>query len=252
MKTATKRYSYKSALLLLAILAYAAILASAASGMEPLITIMEPKDGAEVAAGDIIVLVQVQNFSLVNKLGEPNVAGEGHIHYFIDVAAPTAEGIPAITAPGTYAPTPNTTFTWTNVTAGIHNLSVELVNNEHTPLVPAVVAMVNITAKAAQENMSAENVTIDLIARNIAFNTKSIIVPAGAHVTVNFDDQDANVAHNFAVYESPAAQETIFKGALITGPEKTIYTFDAPKDPGTYYFQCDPHSRIMNGQFIVQ
>ena len=87
-------------MLMLSILACVAVPANAASDMGPQITIMEPKDGSEVAAGDINVSVQVQNLSLVNKLGKPNVAGEGHIHYFMDVAAPTAEGKPAITAPG--------------------------------------------------------------------------------------------------------------------------------------------------------
>ncbi|MDQ4076493.1 MAG: hypothetical protein M3220_09635 [Chloroflexota bacterium] len=37
------------------------------------------------------------------------------------------------------------------------------------------------------------------------------------------------------------------------GPEETItYEFDAPSEPGTYYFQCDVHPTTMTGDFIVE
>lgn len=219
----------------------------------PQINIIEPKNGSEIAAGNVTVSVDVMNFNLANKLGMANVAGEGHIHYFVDAAAPIAQGKPAITKPGTYLPTANTSFTWTNVAAGMHNFSVELVNNDHTPLSPPVVAEVNVTAKGETlKTISVENVTVGLIAKNIAFNTSTITVPAGAHVTVNFDHQDANVPHNFAVYDSASAKTTIFKGDIITGPKMIAYTFDAPTTPGTYFFRCDVHPTAMTGQFIVK
>ena len=96
-----------------------------------------------------------------------------------------------------------------------------------------------------------ENVTIELVAKDFAFNTSTITVPAGSNVTVDFDNQDSNVRHNFAVYDSAAMNETIFKGELISGPKTIAYIFDAPATPGTYHFQCDPHAKVMNGQFIV-
>lgn len=96
-----------------------------------------------------------------------------------------------------------------------------------------------------------ENVTISLVAKDFAFNTSTISVPAGSNITIDFDNQDANVRHNFAVYDSSAMKETIFKGELLTGPKKITYTFEAPKEPGTYRFQCDPHAGMMFGQFIV-
>lgn len=96
-----------------------------------------------------------------------------------------------------------------------------------------------------------ENVTISLVAKDFSFNTSTISVPAGSNVTINFDNQDANVRHNFAVYDSSAMKKTIFKGELLMGPKKITYSFDAPNDPGTYRFQCDPHAGMMFGQFIV-
>jgi len=89
--------------------------------------------------------VAVSNFNLVDKLGQPNVAGEGHIHYFMDVTAPTTPGQPAVTTPGTYVATTATSYTWKNVGGGPHTFAAELVNNNHTPLVPPVVATVSET-----------------------------------------------------------------------------------------------------------
>jgi plastocyanin len=94
-------------------------------------------------------------------------------------------------------------------------------------------------------------VTVDLIAKNIAFDTSTITVPACSAVTVNFDNQDAGIPHNFAVYTNSGATTTIFQGAIITGPKTTTYTFTAPCTPGDYYFRCDVHPSIMYGTFKV-
>jgi hypothetical protein len=118
---------------------------TAPSGM-PTITITSPREGATIPAGNVTVMVNVTGFNLVNMLGAANVAGEGHIHYYMDVPVPETPTKPAITSPGTYAPTANTSFTWMNVKPGMHSFSVQLVNNDHTPLIPLVYNTVNVTA----------------------------------------------------------------------------------------------------------
>jgi len=115
----------------------------------PSITITSPTNGSTIPAGNVTVTVHVDDFSLVDKLGQANVAGEGHIHYFMDVMVPTTPGKPAFTAQGTWAPTINTSYTWTNVMPGTHNFSAELVNNDHTPLNPPQYSMVNVTVTGA-------------------------------------------------------------------------------------------------------
>ncbi len=90
------------------------------------------------------------------------------------------------------------------------------------------------------------------MAENIAFNKSTITVPAGANVTVYFDNQDSGVPHNFALYETAAAEKYIFVGETITEPAKVEYTFTAPSEPGTYFFRCDIHPTQMTGQFVVQ
>ena len=95
------------------------------------------------------------------------------------------------------------------------------------------------------------SVTVEIAAENMAFDTSTITVPAGAEVTMNFENRDDGIPHNVAVYTDPSAAKEIFVGDIITGPERATYTFTAPETPGTYFFRCDVHPS-MNGAFVVQ
>jgi plastocyanin len=202
--------------------------------------------------------VQVTNFNIVDKQGQSNAAGEGHLHFYLDVDAPTTPGQPAIPTSGVWAHVASNSFTFTNVAAGMHNISVELVNNNHTPLDPPVVAMtmINVAAPASETPpappapATGQTVTINLLAQNIAFNMKTITVPAGANVIMNFDNKDS-VPHNFSLFTDSTAQTVLFQGQIISATT-TIYKFTAPTKPGTYFFRCDVHPSSMTGSFIVQ
>ncbi|HEX7475422.1 MAG TPA: PQQ-binding-like beta-propeller repeat protein [Dehalococcoidales bacterium] len=128
---------------------------------------ISPKDGATVTSGNVTVSAQVFNFNIVDKLGQAAAAGEGHLHFFMDVDAPTTQGQPAVTAQGTYAATNATTYTWQNVTPGTHTFSVELANNDHTPLNPPVIAKSTVTVVAPTPAIS------------ITIPANNSIVPAG-------------------------------------------------------------------------
>ena len=208
------------------------------------VTITSPEEGAGFAAGNVTVAVNLTNFTLVEPTGQPNAPGEGHLHYYLDAPIPTNASAPAIPETGGYVISTNTSHTWENVTPGAHNLSVQVVNNDHTPLIPLVFDTVNVT-------VGGNATVVNLTAENIAFDTDTITVPAGANVTVNFNNKDDGIPHNFAVYDSSLRSERIFVGDIVTGPAETNYTFVAPSEPGTYYFQCDVHPS-MNGDFIVE
>jgi plastocyanin len=92
---------------------------------------------------------------------------------------------------------------------------------------------------------------IQLVAENIEFDKRALTAASGGSVTIQFDNKDAGVPHNFALYTDQSASQKIFSGDLSTGPEVVTYTFDAPA-PGTYYFRCDVHPDTMNGSFTVQ
>jgi cytochrome c oxidase subunit II len=96
------------------------------------------------------------------------------------------------------------------------------------------------------------HVMVDLMAQNIMFDKSTITVPAGAEVMINFDNKDAGVPHNFALYTDSSATTLIFRGNIITGPKTITYTFTAPATPGNYFFRCDVHPTMMTGTLVVQ
>jgi hypothetical protein len=99
-----------------------------------------------VDAGNVTVTVEVRNFSLVNGIMRPVTTGEGHIICFKDVTPRTEPGLPAETRPGTFQISYQTSCTWYNVSSDTHTFSVELVNNDNTPLIPPVIDAVDVTA----------------------------------------------------------------------------------------------------------
>lgn len=105
--------------------------------------------------------------------------------------------------------------------------------------------------EATPEDDAGALTTIDLEAENIAFSQDTIQVPPGEQITVEFTNHDS-VPHNFAVYQSEDAQQDIFVGETITGPDQTTtYEFTSPDKPGTYFFRCDVHPEEMTGEVIV-
>lgn len=116
------------------------------TGTGPSVSIVKPAQGSTVAAGAVTVEAYVTGFSVVDKLGQAPVPGEGHVHFYLDqTPLPTTPGQPAITSQGTYHATATLTYAWPDVKAGSHIFSVQLVNNNHTPLQPPVTATVTVT-----------------------------------------------------------------------------------------------------------
>ncbi len=240
----------------------------------PTLMITSPPNGTFVTPGNVTVTAMVGgNFSVVDKQGQASVAGEGHLHFYMDVSPiPSTPGQPAIpTNPSAvWAHVSGTTYTFTNVTPGQHTFAVQLANNDHTPVIPIVTDSVTITATGTPATTTAPTTattttaatttttaaggsatTVALTAQGLAFDKSSITVPAGATVTVNFNNMDAGIGHNFALYTDSSASTMLFRGAIMTGPTTTTYTFTAPSTPGTYFYRCDVHPTTMNGQFIV-
>ena len=114
---------------------------------QPGVEITAPDPG-DTPDGSVTVEVDVSSFDVVDKLGEPAQEGEGHVHFYLDVAQiPTTPGQPAVTAEGTYHAEATTSHTWEDLTPGEHTFSVQLVNNDHTPLDPPVTAQVKVTVE---------------------------------------------------------------------------------------------------------
>ncbi len=87
--------------------------------------------------------------------------------------------------------------------------------------------------------------------RVLGFDTQSLTVPADMPLTVEFDNPDAGVQHNFAIYTSSDLATALFQGEIITGPAKITYQVP-PIPKGTYHFVCDVHPQTMTGTLTSQ
>ena len=87
-----------------------------------------------------------------------------------------------------------------------------------------------------------------VIAKDIAFQTKQLKVPAGAAITVNFKNEDA-VPHNMDFTVDQEGTQTFYKQDPLPGPITSTYQFTAPK-AGTYHYHCDVHPN-MTGMLVV-
>jgi plastocyanin len=110
-----------------------------------------------------------------------------------------------------------------------------------------------VTSSTVPASTPAGSITkmITLTAKNMAFDTSTITVPAGSTVVMSFVNNDANIPHNFALYTDRSATGRIFVGDIVTGVKTVTYSFTAPSAPGNYFFRCDVHPETMTGTFVV-
>jgi len=91
-----------------------------------------------------------------------------------------------------------------------------------------------------------------LSAEGLAFAPTTLTVPAGAPFSLRFSNQDANIAHNVAIFAgADATAPNVFRGDVITGPAEIEYHVD-PLPAGTYFFHCDVHPDTMTGTITVK
>ena len=91
--------------------------------------------------------------------------------------------------------------------------------------------------------------TASISASALTFSTDTLSFPADTPVSLTFDNKDAGVPHNVAIYQDQAYTQAKFNGEIVTGP--TTATYDVPPlAAGTYYFKCDVHP-TMNGTVSV-
>ena len=97
--------------------------------------------------GPVTVKTYVESVKLVNKNGPPDVPGEGHFIYYLDVLPPVTLGESAIPQTGQYVMSTDRSYTWPNLTSGEHVLAVQIVSNNNTPLRYPTAVRVYITVK---------------------------------------------------------------------------------------------------------
>jgi plastocyanin len=91
---------------------------------------------------------------------------------------------------------------------------------------------------------------IAVVAQDIAFDTDTLELTADTPATITFDNRDAGVQHNIAIYQDDSLETVLFKGDLVTGAATIEYQIP-PLPAGEYYFRCDVHPS-MQGTVIVR
>jgi plastocyanin len=93
------------------------------------------------------------------------------------------------------------------------------------------------------------NVSLTIAGINTKFSPSSAIVPAGAVVTMTFNNQDEGITHDLVVFDPAGA--TLAATDLAEGPIVQTTTFTVG-DPGRYSFKCSVHPQDMKGAITVQ
>jgi hypothetical protein len=109
------------------------------------VVILQPSADSVLSSNSVFIRTYVEYFSLVDKIGQVNQPGEGHLIYYMDVTPPTVKGRSALTAKDTYIISTQKSFTWENVITGQHSFWVQLVNNDNTVLEPPAAVRVPVT-----------------------------------------------------------------------------------------------------------
>ncbi len=109
------------------------------------VIVIQPSADAVLSSGPVTVRTFVEYFKLVDKTGQSNQPGEGHLIFYKDVTPALSKGKSALTADGTYMITVEKSYTWENVLPGQHSFWVQLVNNDNTVLEPPVAVRIPVT-----------------------------------------------------------------------------------------------------------
>ncbi|MFO0747627.1 MAG: hypothetical protein U1F43_18455, partial [Myxococcota bacterium] len=100
----------------------------------PKVMVVAPADDATVSTGPFELRIATRSFNLVDHAGQAPVAGEGHVHVFIDDAYENYHTVDR--------------FPLTIAAPGPHTIRVELHENDHSAVAGTVPAFVNVNVDA--------------------------------------------------------------------------------------------------------
>lgn len=93
---------------------------------------------------------------------------------------------------------------------------------------------------------------VKISAQAIAFDKQCISVPVNQAFKIDFDNKDAGVPHNVAVYEDDSARKPFTQGEVFSGAGSRTYDGAPIPTAGQYFFRCDVHPGQMNGIVVVK
>lgn len=109
-------------------------------------------------------------------------------------------------------------------------------------------------AQSVSYSCTPDGTRLGQVAKGISFQKACLAAPAGQAFTIDFDNQDPGTTHNIHIYSADPAKDpnaqSLFTGALVTGPNKATYHV-RPLEAGRYFFHCDVHPTQMMGGLVV-
>lgn len=90
---------------------------------------------------------------------------------------------------------------------------------------------------------------LKVIGKDITFDKTELEANSGA-VSVEFDNQDDAIPHNFHVFKGTGPSgDSVDLTKITSGP--VVQTLDLQIEPGAYFFKCDVHPNQMKGTLVV-
>lgn len=114
---------------------------------------------------------------------------------------------------------------------------------------PEIQPTVALQATATPVPVASGAASLTITAIDTKFSPSSATLPAGAVVTLTFDNQDIGVTHDIVIFDpagSTLAATDLAEGAIV---QTALFTLGGP---GAYSFKCSVHPREMKGYLQVQ
>lgn len=103
----------------------------------PKLLISQPEEGATIFGNQVTVQIVVDNLILTNpQKAKKNRKGQGHLHLWLDEPTPSEKPIEHFRV---------TEYVFTDIAAGEHTLTVEVVQNDHSSFEPPIKKTVHFT-----------------------------------------------------------------------------------------------------------
>lgn len=93
-------------------------------------------------------------------------------------------------------------------------------------------------------------VGIPVVAKGIAFTTTELKVPADTPFELSFENQDAGIPHNVAIYADDTFATALYSGEVFAGVATQTYEVE-PLEEGEYAFRCDVHPAMVGSVAAV-
>lgn len=147
----------------------------------PTLKVLTPQEDQTIYGDKVPILFDVQGFTLTEIQANPvPVAGQGHIHLWLDDQNPTAE---------TATKVAKDEFTFSDVAYGEHTLKAELVGNNHKSLTPPQVLTIKFRNEAITSPPSVSGNAFDKNTALVILIVVALVIVAAWWYTKEEDEE---------------------------------------------------------------